>query len=191
MDGGRRAQSAWRRMARRGLHDAVWELYDTQDRLVAGARPRQRTAGEAARAPAPVPHRSCQAQRAAARGSRRRASQPRYGRRPVLARTAAPAAVSGDRRLNAFSVISIKNKSHRVTAEVMSPRLAVTASSSRKEGSPEVGRFTSKEGARSTATTSTGSISSTSKAPSGCHRHAPRSHGFQVRRRWSGERREP
>ena len=48
-------------------------------------------------------------------------ANPDTAGRPVLARTRRQRLYHGIGRLNAFSVISIKNKSHRVTAEVVVP----------------------------------------------------------------------
>jgi arylsulfatase len=61
-------------------------------------------------------------------------ANPETAGRPVLARTRRQRLYRGIGRLNAFSVISIKNKSHRVTAEVHVPRPTATASSLRRAG---------------------------------------------------------
>jgi arylsulfatase len=102
----------------RPLEEDVWELYDTttdwsQAHDLAGTRPDKLAALkrlfliEAARhGVLPLDDRAAE-----------RADPDRAGR-PVLARGTRQRLYPGIGRLNAFSVISIKNKSHRVTAEV-------------------------------------------------------------------------
>ena len=111
----------------RGLHDAVWELYDTttdwsQARDLASEHPEKLRELqrlfliEAARHNVlPLEDRVADL------------ANPDTAGRPVLAATRRQRLYRGIGRLNAFSVISIKNKSHRVTAEVDVPSAAATA----------------------------------------------------------------
>ncbi|MFL5754833.1 MAG: arylsulfatase [Chloroflexota bacterium] len=106
----------------RGFDDDVWELYDTnadwtEAHDLARQEPERLAALqrmfliEAARYNVlPLDDRA--AERA----------DPDLAGRPVLARGPRQRLYRGIGRLNAFSVISIKNKSHRVTAEVVVPR---------------------------------------------------------------------
>jgi arylsulfatase len=106
---------------RRSLHDAVWELYDTtsdwtQARDLAGEQPEKLRELqrlfliEAARHNVlPLEDRVAEL------------ANPDTAGRPVLARTRHQRLYRGIGRLNAFSVISVKNKSHRVTAQVDVP----------------------------------------------------------------------
>ena len=102
--------------------DDVWELYDTNDRLEPGPRPRGGDAREARRAAAALARRGGQVQRAPARRPADRALQPRP-RRAAAARSEGSSQLlfGGMGRLSENSVINIKNKSHSVTAELEVP----------------------------------------------------------------------
>jgi arylsulfatase len=105
----------------RSLHEAVWELYDTTtDWAQAHDLAREHSDKlrelqrlfliEAARHNVlPLNDRTAEL------------ANPDTAGRPVLARTRRQRLYRGIGRLNAFSVLSIKNKSHRVTAEVRVP----------------------------------------------------------------------
>ena len=106
----------WRQ---RSFHDDVWELYDTntdwtQARDLAKERPEklrelQRLFLIEAAKYNVLPLDDRAAERA----------NPDTAGRPVLARGSRQRLYGGIGRLNAFSVINIKNKSHRITAEVV------------------------------------------------------------------------
>ena len=81
-------------------------------RLDPGPRPRRRAAREARRAPAPLPDRGGQVQRAAARRPSLRAVQPRPRRSAAAgARESSQLLFGGMGRLSENSVVTIKNKS--------------------------------------------------------------------------------
>ncbi len=90
--------------------------------LEPGARPRRGEAREAGRAPAPLPDRGGEVQRAAARRPPGRALQLRP-RRAASARSSGNSQLlfGGMGRLSENSVLNLKNKSHAVTAEIEVP----------------------------------------------------------------------
>ena len=102
--------------------DDVWELYDTsadwtQVEDLAAQHPER-----LARAAAAVPDRGDPQQRAAARRPRRRAAHARRSPgRPTLVKGNRQRLFGGMGRLSESSVVSIKNKSHAVTAEIVVP----------------------------------------------------------------------
>ena len=83
-----------------------------------------RNSRRSCRAPAAVPDRSRRHNVLPLDDRAAQRADPDRAGRPVVAREPPQRLYRGIGRLNAFSVISIKNKSHRVTAEVVVPRAA-------------------------------------------------------------------
>ena len=93
-----------------------------QQRLQPGPRPGRRAPRDAGQAAAALADRGHQVQRAADRRPRRRAARPRRSAgRPTLIRGNSQLFFAGMGRLSENSVVSIKNKSFSVTAEVDVP----------------------------------------------------------------------
>ncbi len=102
--------------------DDVWELYDGSQRLQPGPQPRRRQPRDAGQAATAVADRGRQVQRAAAgRPQRSERLEPSMAGRPTLIRGNSQLFFAGMGRLSENSVVSIKNKSFSVTAEIDVP----------------------------------------------------------------------
>ena len=165
-------------------------------RLQPGPRPRRRAPREAGQAAAAVADRGRQVQRAADRRPHRRSgSSPTMAGRPTLIRGNSQLFFPGMGRLSENSVVSIKNKSFSVTAEVDVP----DGGAERRDHRPgrplrRLGRLRQGRHGSSSSTTCSASTSSPTEADSpDPGRHAPGADGVRLRRRRprQGRRRHP
>ena len=137
------------------LDDDVWELYDTNDGLVAGPRPRAEHPEKLAETAAALPDRGRQVQRAAPRRPRIERINSELAGRPTLVHGESQILYGGMGRLSENSVINLKNKSFWVTAGSRDPQQR----RERRDHRPgqrvrQGGASTSTRASRSTATTS-------------------------------------